>query len=146
MAAYALARGFPSRDWRHLEFDYRIPPEVKVNVYLYMGGAWHAVRLTGGAGDGKAVKALGEFPDVRADGAWHHAQFDLLPALQRLYPERQVFPIEYLAFASPDERYLRCGIGVSRRPLVASDGCPPPARRRGALLGLRRRQGSARRA
>jgi hypothetical protein len=111
MVAYALAEGFPASQWPHLQFDYRIPPQVKVDVYLYMGDVWHAIRLTGGTADSASAKLLGSFADVRADGNWHHAQFDLLTALQRLYPERQTFPVDYLAFASPDERYLRCGLG-----------------------------------
>ncbi|MFQ6133548.1 MAG: hypothetical protein ACE5R4_16010 [Armatimonadota bacterium] len=111
MVAYALTEGFRASQWRHLSFDYRIPPEVKVDVYLYLGDAWHTVRLTGGYVGAAGVHVLGSFDNVQADGRWHHAEFDLLPPLQKLYPQRQVFPVDYLAFASPDERYLRCGIG-----------------------------------
>ena len=118
MVAYALVGGFRASDWPHLSFDYRMPPEVKVDVYLYLGDAWHAVRLTGNTPDSGSVRVLGDFPDVRADGQWHHAEFDLLPPLQRLYPQRQTFQVDYLAFASPDERYLRCGIGGN--PMAAA--------------------------
>jgi hypothetical protein len=111
MGAYALAEGFRASRWPRLQFDYRIPPGIKVDVYLHIGGVWHAVRLTGRTPETGTVKLLGDFPDVQADGTWQHAEFDLLPALQRIYPQRQVFPVDYLAFASPDERYLRCGLG-----------------------------------
>ncbi|MFQ5809913.1 MAG: hypothetical protein ACE5JM_09870, partial [Armatimonadota bacterium] len=35
MGAYALAGGFRASRWPRLQFDYRIPPEVKVDVYLH---------------------------------------------------------------------------------------------------------------
>ena len=111
MAAYALTEGFRARDWHRLQLDYRIPPGVKVDVYLYMGNEWHTVRLTGNTPRNGAAKPLGEFADVQANGNWHHAEFDLLPALRAIYPQRQVFSVDYLALASPDERYLRCGLG-----------------------------------
>ncbi|MFQ6130649.1 MAG: hypothetical protein ACE5R4_01295 [Armatimonadota bacterium] len=111
MLAYALSEGFRADQWRRLSFGYRIPPEVRIDVYLYLDGAWHAFQLTGGTRDKGSAKVLGSFPNVQADGKWHHAEVDLLPPLQNLYPQRRTFRVDYLAFASPEDRYLRCGIG-----------------------------------
>ncbi len=106
------------RDYPVISFDYRVPPEVKVNLYLLLGGVWHAVEFTARQPQGTPVKVIGAFADVRADGRWHHTSFDLLTALRRLYPGREYFEAQYLAFASPQEDYVRCGIGGN--PLGAS--------------------------
>jgi hypothetical protein len=52
---------------------------------------------------------------VACDDAWHHATFDLLPPLAALHPDLPVISVKYIAFAAPEESYVRCGIGANRR-------------------------------
>ena len=53
-----------------LEFDYCVPPEVKLNVYLSQGARWQEVRFTcPAAGDRADANGTGAaFADVITDG------------------------------------------------------------------------------
>jgi hypothetical protein len=62
-----------------------------------------------------ATTLLGRLANVQADDKWHHAEFDLLAPLQTLDPQLKAFTVKYLAFAAPEESYLRCGIGGNGR-------------------------------
>jgi len=93
-----------------LAFDYRIPPDVKINVYLNAVGRRHFIRLTGPDGSTERVKRLGEI-DLTADGRWHHAEFALDEALRKLYPARSFQPIRSITFGNLHEGYLRAGFG-----------------------------------
>jgi len=111
-AAYATVEPFSVADWPLMTFDYAIPADVKINLYIYARGAWHTVLMTGGPPADASVKLLGQLPGVVADGQWHSAGFDLRVALLPLYPDGRV-RVSCLALASPANAndYLRCGIG-----------------------------------
>ena len=80
---------------------------VKLNLYAKIEGEWREISWSGGAWQNQS-KALGTVEAV-ADGQWHHAQFDLLAALRaRGLGDRSV---EALAFAAPENGYLRAGLG-----------------------------------
>lgn len=99
------ARQFPR--WR---FDYRLPPEVKVNFYVRLANdQWYEVTFTG-PGEGAPTRRLGVIPEVQADGQWHTAEFDLLAAIRSLSPPVKT-TVQELALSARGERYLRCGIG-----------------------------------
>ena len=105
---YAVTTPFRVIDWPRMQFDYRIPPAVRVSIYVYLERKWHTIRLTA-AQDSAPV--LGEIAEAKADGEWHHAEFDLMATLQKLYPELQTLTVKYIAFGAPEESYVRCGIG-----------------------------------
>ncbi len=117
-AAYCIAKPLRLQRYPVVSFDYRLPPEVKVNFYLLVNGAWHVVRLSAEQPEESGVNVLGEFPGVVADGTWRHTSFNLLSALKKLYPEHEYFDAQQIAFASPQLDYVRCGIGGN--PLGAS--------------------------
>jgi hypothetical protein len=114
LGVYAVATPFRTSDLRRLSFDYRIPPGVAVNVYAYAGGAWHAIRLCADEPPVGGTPTLGAI-EVKCDDAWHHAEFDLATPLAALHPEAPVLTVKYIAFAAPEESYVRCGIGANRR-------------------------------
>ena len=100
-----------------LQFSYRLPPHVFINLYVKIGGRWREIALTGDNTFGGLTKdevpldtstRLGQIEGVRADNQWHEARFDLKKALQYNGLEGQ---IEALAFAAPERGYLRAGIG-----------------------------------
>ncbi|HQK93013.1 MAG TPA: hypothetical protein PLD23_05890 [Armatimonadota bacterium] len=112
-AAYAIVEPFCIADWPELSFDYAIPPNVRVNLYLYARQAWHAIELTGGAPeDSSRVRPIGRIPDVVADGQFHSARLSLKEAFVGLYPDSRI-RVAAMAFASPEtvQDYVRCGIG-----------------------------------
>ncbi|HJN18054.1 MAG TPA: hypothetical protein QGH10_21320, partial [Armatimonadota bacterium] len=52
---------------------------------------------------------------ILADDQWHHAEFDIATPLSALYPESKTLEVKYIAFAAPEESYLRCGLGGNGR-------------------------------
>ena len=95
-----------------LEFDYKVPPAVKVNFFLKLAGVWHEITFTDPEEPRNDRTWLGRIPEVQADDAWHHAEFDLLGALQQKYGQRNLPPLTEIALASRrTQMYLRCGFG-----------------------------------
>ena len=88
-----------------LSFDYQVPPDVKVNLYAKIDGGWYEV---GFAAQMRSSPRLGIIEDVLGDGKWRHAKFDLLKAVTSTLGSPK--PIDGLAFASPNDFLLRCGI------------------------------------
>jgi hypothetical protein len=115
LGVYAVTTPFRATDFRKLSFDYRIPPGVAVNVYLYAGGTWHAIRLCADEPQPGGTPLLGAIEGVQCDDAWHHAEFDLFTPLAAMHPASPVLTVKYVAFAAPEESYVRCGIGANRR-------------------------------
>jgi len=98
-----------------LRFDYRVPPEVKVNLYLRVedrqGSAdWWEITFTGPGEPARRQHWLGAIPDVVADNEWRHAEFDVGKALETALKGRR-FVVKGLAFAAPKRDYLPCGLG-----------------------------------
>jgi hypothetical protein len=113
--AYAVVTPFRATDFPKLSFDYRLPPGVHVNLYLYLNDRWHAITLTAEEPPSTATTVLGRLEGVQADDKWHHAEFDLLTPLQALYPQLKAFTVKYVAVAAPEESYVRCGMGGNAR-------------------------------
>jgi len=96
---------------RTLSFDYRIPPGVKTNLYLDVGGDRYFVRLTGPRDSGGLLKRLGEI-DVKADGQWHSARFELAAAYRELQPEAaDAATIARMVLGNMHRGLLEAGIG-----------------------------------
>jgi len=112
---YAVTGAFRAPDFRKLSFDYRVPPGVAVNLYVYAGRQWHALRFTADEPAVGGATLLGALDGIQCDDAWHHAEFDLFPALAALHPESPVLTVKYVAFAAPEESYVRCGLGGNQR-------------------------------
>lgn len=116
-AAYAIVEPFCIADWPELSFDYAIPADVRINLYLYARNAWHVVVLTGGSPeDGSRVRVIGQVPGIVADGQFHSAKLSLKDAFVGLYPDSRI-RVAAVAFASPEtvQDYTRCGIGANAK-------------------------------
>ncbi|HEY0076551.1 MAG TPA: hypothetical protein VGB77_20850 [Abditibacteriaceae bacterium] len=101
-----------------LQFSYRLPQGVFLNLYAKIGGRWREIAFNGDNTFGGLTKnevppdtsiRLGQIENVRADNQWHEARFDLKKAL--LYNGLTELQIEALAFAAPERGYLRAGLG-----------------------------------
>ena len=66
-----------------ISFRYRTTGNANSNFYFSINDHWHRLRFTGPAETRLPVTKLGAVASVKTDGKWHHAQFDLLPALHR---------------------------------------------------------------
>lgn len=80
--ATLLSDRFDARQLSQIAFDYKLTPDVKVNFYLNCGETPYEIRFSGKPTAAPGCTMLGEFTGVAADGKWHHAEFDLLGALQ----------------------------------------------------------------
>jgi len=99
-------------------FKYRFDSSVRVNLYLTFNGRLHFIRFTGPTYSDEQIKCLGSIPDVRADGKWHQAAFDLASAVRALYPAESNLITNELRLGVWHEGYLWAGFG----PNVAREG------------------------
>ena len=102
--------GFDPKDHPVLEWEYRLTPDVKLNLYAKIDGKWREIVWSGpmSRAQNGAGGRLGGVSAV-ADGRWQRARFDLAAALRAngLDGKR----VESLVFAAPDADYLRAGLG-----------------------------------
>ncbi len=93
-----------------LSFDYRITSDSKVNFYLTCAEETYEIVFTGYEQPASGCTLLGKIADVKADGQWHHAQFDILAHLQALTPGRSSFNCSNLWAGNASNRgYLLAG-------------------------------------
>lgn len=93
-----------------LRFDYRIPPETKINAYLTFGAQRLAIPLSGTVPDNPASPVLLRPDGIVADGAWHTARLPLGAALRRRFG-KQVPPLTAFSFGQLEQGYLMAGFG-----------------------------------
>ena len=101
-----------------LQWDYRVPQGVKINLYAQIGGIWREIGFTGpqkvpGDNSSSDNSPLGQIESVVSDVKWHRARFDLAEALRN--QGIAATQVEALAFAAPDQDYLRAGLGGNHR-------------------------------
>lgn len=82
-------------DSPQVTFDIRIMPGTKVNFLLYIDKKYYAVQLTGG----DKLPVIGQVPEVKDDGQWHHVEIDLLPMLRQALPDAEGYEARMCAIA-----------------------------------------------
>ena len=108
----AAARGVDVRRRPVMTFDYAIPADVKIDVYLTTAGQRYRLRLTGPEEGANGIEELGALPDAAGDGEWHHAKVDLLERLAPLRPGGAPIVLDGLEFANHAQKeYLAVGVG-----------------------------------
>ena len=115
-----------------LSFDYRVPPEVKVNLHVAMNGKEHAVLFTHADARVAGIPILGRI-EAKPDGKWHTAVVDLRALLLHCYPDAGTLPVQALSFGTRDKRrYLAAGLGGNYAGVTyaldnVSVWCPGPS-------------------
>ncbi len=97
-----------------LQFDYRLPPETKVNLYLTLNGSRLVVPLTGIQDDSPVMPVLARPDKIVADGAWHNLRLPLGAALRRRFGKSPVM-LSDVRFGNLQEGYLLAGFGGNPR-------------------------------
>ncbi|MFO7948067.1 MAG: tetratricopeptide repeat protein [Armatimonadota bacterium] len=106
---------FDAKDLSRLSFDYRISPDCRVNFYLTHDDETYEIVFTGPDEPARTCLPLGRIPNVKADGHWHHAEFDLLGHLQARHPGRSSYECSDLWIGnSGNAGYLKAGFGGNR--------------------------------
>lgn len=113
-AVWAGIGTFDASRYPVLQFDYKVPPSVKVNLYVRVFGNYYAFEFTGGEQPEGTAPLIGKVEGVIADGRWRTATVHLHDAMRRLFPNATSIPVSEICFAAPDETYIRCGIGGNR--------------------------------
>jgi hypothetical protein len=80
--AMAVEDKLDAHDYSGLSFDYRLPPEAKVNLYLTSHDRRLEIQFSGRQDPAPRATMIGRIEGVKADNQWHHAEFDLLGALE----------------------------------------------------------------
>lgn len=77
---------FDAREYPIVEFDYKIPPDVKINFLVKVNGRWYDILFTDYPKEYKYkdlnMAGIGRIENVISDGKWHHAEFDLYELLK----------------------------------------------------------------
>jgi len=94
-----------------LRFAYKLPAEVKVNLYLQVGGSYYALEFTGGPQPPGTCKTVGKIENVQPDNQWHTAEVDLGAALRAARPNDTSLQVSQLCLSAPKDTYYRVGIG-----------------------------------
>jgi hypothetical protein len=103
---------FDADKFGHVFFDYKLSPQVKVNIFFRVKGKYHAA-IFSGAGDVRPGSVwLGQIADVQADGKWHRAHIPLRAWLRRLYPLDDDLKVDEVIIGNWDnDGFLMAGIG-----------------------------------
>jgi len=103
---------FDALKYGTLAFDYKLGPDVKVNIFLRVKGKYHGVIFCGPDRVRPGSIKLGKIEDVQADNQWHRAVVPVRAWLQKLYPQDEALPIDEIIVGNWDNTsYLVAGFG-----------------------------------
>ena len=98
-AAFLHKEPFAVNRYPRLAFDYRFEgSECNLNLVSVVNGDMQIVGFAGQNGGYREFvrNTIGQIPDVRQDGQWHHAEVDLGALLRKRYPKAPRFFADYL--------------------------------------------------
>ncbi|MBW2661547.1 MAG: hypothetical protein JRD93_06080 [Deltaproteobacteria bacterium] len=85
-AVNTITTPFDVREYPLVQFDYRIPPEVKTNILVKVSGRWYDIGFTDDPKELKDrrvnISHIGDIDDIVADDQWHAARFNLYDMLR----------------------------------------------------------------
>ena len=77
---------FDTREYPIVQFDYKIPPDVKTNFIVKVNSRWYEIRFTGVPKELRNTRVnianIGRIENVIADDKWHTARFNLYEMLR----------------------------------------------------------------
>ena len=85
-AANVVTTSFDVRKYPLVQFDYRIPPDVKTNFLVKVSGRWYEIGFTDDYKELQSKRVniahIGDIKGVITDDQWHTAQFNLYDMLR----------------------------------------------------------------
>jgi len=106
---------FDAQKLGDLYFDYKLQPDVKVNIFFRLNGVYHCAVFSGPPRVRPGGVLLGNINGTKADGltgAWRRAHIPLRDWLRTLYPTAESFPIDEIVCGNWDNSgYLVAGFG-----------------------------------
>jgi len=122
MAFYLLTTPIATASYPFLSFDYRIPPEVTLDMAVYFYNELLLFQLNGNAGGYTA-----SIPGIIADGQWHRCTYNLHDAIAQRAAQRGLgayYTASYIALFHRDAASLPEGVSVNVDNLVVSAAGP----------------------
>ncbi|MEO6907692.1 MAG: hypothetical protein ABI210_07360, partial [Abditibacteriaceae bacterium] len=92
--AWIRQQPFDASLYPYLEFDYRVPPELRVDLLLNVNGQNYTIGFTDRT---PGYTRIGQINDVKADSQWHHASVPLLQMLQNTLPTADGYQVNSVA-------------------------------------------------
>ncbi|MBA1446773.1 MAG: hypothetical protein M3H12_02795 [Chromatiales bacterium] len=115
-AVNAVTTPFDAREYPLVQFDYRIPNDVRTNLLVKVAGRWYEVGFTD---DPKKLKdkrvnitPIGNIRGIIADDHWHTARFNLYDMLRSRTGNIQVEEIIFADWDVPG--YMKLQFGTNR--------------------------------
>jgi hypothetical protein len=98
-----------------LYFDYKLQPDVKINIFFRFNGVYHCAVFSGPPRSRPGGVLIGKIADVKAEGLngqWRRAHIPLRDWLRTLYPTLDAFLIDEVVCGNWDNTgYLVAGFG-----------------------------------
>ena len=91
----ARSTAFDAGKFPIVAFDYKMPPNVRVDLVVTVHGTPYTVRFT----DPNGSNCIGAIPNVAADGQWHHTEINLHEMLGAIPPKDGSRSITSVQFA-----------------------------------------------
>ncbi len=115
-AVNVVTTPFDAREYPLIQFDYRIPNDVKTNLLVKVAGRWYEVSFTD---DAKVLKNMrvniahiGDIEGIIADDHWRTARFNLYDMLRTKAGNTQVEEIIFADWDVPG--YMKLQFGSNR--------------------------------
>lgn len=106
---------FDANKMGDLYFDYKLQPDVKINIFFRLNGVYHCAIFSGPPRSRPGGVLMGKIADVKAEGLngqWRRAHIPLRDWLRTLYPTLDSFPIDEVVCGNWDNTgYLVAGFG-----------------------------------
>ncbi len=103
---------FDATQLSHLFFDYKLNPDVKVNIFFRVKGKYYGAVFSGPARVRPGSAMLGIMEGIKADGQWHRAHVPILNWLRQYFPQDATLPVEEVIIGNWDNtNYLMAGFG-----------------------------------
>ncbi len=93
--AWVRQDSFDASAYPYLEFDYRVPPQLRVDLLVKVNGRDYSIEFTDRT---PGYSRLGKIDGVKADMQWHHASVPLLQMLQKELPTADKYQVNSIAF------------------------------------------------
>jgi len=105
-------RVFSAFERPRIDFEIKLTPEAKIDLYLRCRGQLYRVILAGPRDGWAPAQPLGVIEGIAADGRWHKVSFDLLGALRRKHPDDELLMVWEPVLANrTNDGYLLAGFG-----------------------------------
>jgi hypothetical protein len=94
MGAVPYPQPFDAGVYRLVCFDYKLRPEVRIDLYAVVNGTGYSIKLS----NNDSSNYIGAFDNVQLDDRWHHAEVNLYELLRGAAPTSPGYIVTTLAF------------------------------------------------